>query len=116
MTDSKALKREPRTPNDIVDRLGVQQGSRVHASLVGDRRTLQAAEYWLELIALDHWHEIIADLRSLHAAPSPESQELRGEFEAWADINDRESLYDAWHARDAEIAALKLDAERYRFL
>lgn len=58
----------PRTPKDIVDRLGVQQGSRVHASLVGDKQTQRAAEHWLGLIALDHWHEIIADLRAMYDA------------------------------------------------
>jgi hypothetical protein len=70
---------ELRTPRDIVDSLGIQQGSRVAASLRGDKQTQAAAEHWLNLLAADHWHEIISDLSAMHTAPAaaPSDRERR---------------------------------------
>ena len=67
----QAVPREARTPKDIVARLGVQQAARVAASLRGDKGVQRAAEHWLGLIALDHWHEIIADLNAAIAQEKP---------------------------------------------
>lgn len=68
LAEARPIPREPLTPLDVVTRLGVQQGSRVAASLRGDKETQEAAENWLRIIPLDHWHQIIADLRAMYDA------------------------------------------------
>jgi hypothetical protein len=57
-----------RTPATVIAGLSEQYAARQAAALRGDETAIKAADFWLAKVSSGHWHEILADLRSLHAA------------------------------------------------
>jgi hypothetical protein len=52
-----------------IERLAMQYGAKQAALLREDRRSAEAADFWLSQIAGEHWHEIIVVLRASTQSP-----------------------------------------------
>lgn len=86
------------------NRLATQYGSLQVARLRGDAVAERTAVFWLNEIASDHWHEIIAALGTQPSQPQPDF--YRGVVERCARIMRGEGVEDQGQAWDLCLRTL----------